>query len=1625
MRGIQCAVIAGLVIGGMGLAVQPAQAETFYVCPDGCDDEDRDPAFIFETLEDALDATDIVPLGEEETGHTIVLDGKEFALETAYTLGDNENLTIRAADAYAWEPYNVIVDVGTEGAGDGQDGGDGGVSCEGPGEGEGEGEGEEVGDPTEDCPDGPAFSQPPVIPADPITAIDDAAWSSNRRGNEQVIYDDYDITAGGFVDDPWLQVRWWGIRWQEDGDGPEPCTEEHLDNPRFTIEIRPEDSTTDLPNMNLPLNMPEVQHFEGLDVIARLVKTVDLGGEELSVYEYETILPEPIRMKDAWISIAAAENDAFNEENDCLFGWLKSEEGTDRVVADQDGDGSNLVAYEGDGDAAFCMKAVDPPDPTCPGDAVFSKLPVAFVDVDERGQLVESNENDSPASSGFENVTDAIGGVRWWGIVEDGAGGEVCGPYFDDLRFTITLYDDPGNEYEKYTDIYPARTRRWPVNLSPNPTDPEYRWIYEFETTFPEPSLALPDGSIEISAQKLEEEDEGDCSFSWLVHEDSGEPGFCLKGAPVSVGGDLSCPGDPAFSQPPEQPGNTVDFELERSYEGEAPVPRDAFDLLDPGEERYIYRVSWWGGTRNDCGHEDPTFRIEFYRDEEPESDAIPYLSFGAIEPEPVCLAGTPTVDGVEYTVNRYTAVLPLPVRLESGAVSIMSEAPLENEDAVCEFYWANAQAGEGERAFCLAARPADEPPEPGGESRFQLSPNSRLTLEGFTLRGVGAQNAVLGFNDSQLIMDRVLVRGFTAHGIDLNGSTLVAANSIFAFNGEAGLRLGGGASYIGQCTMLFNTGPGIQLDAGNHRLYGSLLVFNSGLGIDAANGVSGRAVSNLSGAVYNGGEDETSPDFDIEDEVDAETTGVVFAANALFPGDLAVAVPARDALMEALANVSVLARFGTYDFEREPRRRPRTQVGADYQTGVGALDLLWTYTDYEVDVNYSVNYVTDPETFYIGQGATLTVNIYGEAANNPGTDVQLVPEAAWQASIPAEPVAELAIVNDGDGLGHVTLPVSATKVGGQVIDGRMRVYLDVPGEPLLGKGAYERDDKVTASALERSDRAVIDTTPPVLTVNGSPVTGDATLSNAVAMNGLQGEASAPGISLCAGEGFWPSGSDDLPMNNAALRRAAGGERNPQVFLNSTGATVDPLDTLQDLSFRVEVEFTDYAPEDAPEVEVAGFPDYADAELSTGDTAGDVLTDNTFNTADTIARRTRPHWADPFSGDLFPDDRVALAVLPGQVEGFSIRPAWTLSDLVPADRINNDNWMTEMLPVAVDRAFNKSSAQDYKSTGIWWLPPSPAEITSPKNNGAVAEAPSFTFGLDRPTPAPSGVSPADPAYSVRLWAEDPAGGWEAIDDRWSCYSRDGQFRVPEAVYSDQEYENRFLMITVAGVDEAGNVQPAPQGEGLNGFADLAYDTGSIDLSIDYDFWFNPGLAPTLETRVIGEFFYDRPPRYRDEPRIGPEDVPIGSGPQVPFSAADPILARFTIAYQSATPGAVVRWHMLRDGVQVPEPTDVPPLPAAHFEQTGPNGIVVVELPYDYWGRALGDDAQGRPEEVPPRAVDYRFVATVISVADPTAPMLPQIPFGTPDPSPAVKAFTVYPPGEAPGEEQPVKFFERR
>jgi hypothetical protein len=325
---------------------------------------------------------------------------------------------------------------------------------------------------------------------------------------------------------------------------------------------------------------------------------------------------------------------------------------------------------------------------------------------------------------------------------------------------------------------------------------------------------------------------------------------------------------------------------------------------------------------------------------------------------------------------------------------------------------------------------------------------------------------------------------------------------------------------------------------------------------------------------------------------------------------------------------------------------------------------------------------------------------------------------------------------------------------------------------------------------------------------------------------------------------------------------------------------------------------------------------------------------------------------------------------------------------------------------------------------VWWLLESNTLI-SPPREGATTSQPLFTWQMDRAVSTRS-AGQLKPLYAFRVWQSSLPGNDATAYNApytpvtaWSAWSDTISIVTPvffeNLVNGAALAPGRWVLIAVAGADEAGNIEAFPTPDAQNNgsiltTAELELDNPAAQNVVNFlqpsgrswQRFFYPGPGSQLETQAVGVYWHDSVP-FNNIPDA--TEVNFGSAAIVPLptDADEQVSARFRVAMSSSNP------------LDIPIAGIVWSLKGSNGFDSGDSAFIagggssIIDVPI---GGPLGDVTN-----IPAKPVTYVFSATMF--AGPSH-----------DQTPATVTFTVVPrsvgafvdPKDSP-DDQPIKIQE--
>ncbi|MBI5091243.1 MAG: right-handed parallel beta-helix repeat-containing protein [Candidatus Hydrogenedentes bacterium] len=887
----------------------------------------------------------------------------------------------------------------------------------------------------------------------------------------------------------------------------------------------------------------------------------------------------------------------------------------------------------------------------------------------------------------------------------------------------------------------------------------------------------------------------------------------------------------------------------------------------------------------------------------------------------------------------------------------------------------------------------------------------SSVIIEGLTI--TGANNAIWAHNSSKAKITRCYLHGNSSSGILCEtGSTLTIANCSLKQNTLDGLQVGAGATATVVFSTIFsNTAHGVYANAaGATASLTDVVVFSNGAtpgqgGIIAAAGATitadhtvsvGNTDTDVSAAIT---PTNTPPGITTVAQlnVDTATWGIIGAGSLLI--DVGTPVTGtNDDFLRHQRPAGAQMDIGAHEFGASP--------------GAGTL----------------VNCIVTPSPIPKMVAGTLSVQLRfdGSPVLDPN-DVIIVPQGTthiseWSVSAETPHIPLRVTAQAGTGIFFLTNVKDITTILGTdiapagpsttdvIADGHGVVWVRVNLTP---------DTPVVVSGQASVGRHVlIDTTAPQMFISapnglaapsfvqyvtplpsvGPPAIPDA---NHFGLPGLPG-----GLRMS----LQPSYDDGLIFPNPTTGNGAQAFFNPGSVSDGYFAANGNPSQLNNLNIQVKIAIQDvppadvttgneilaldetYSPTIAVHRQVAGFGDPLPASTTqqTQDQAltgtpgpGGRLVDwvfdtgalppvTTVNTTYTASGGSNPGY-DPVTG------------LPRDFDNARLSVAWTFND--PAypfvagsstgiPYTGSDNHMAVRFRIR-DTAKNVTPQDKLLDPlHLWWMLSTRSRI-QPNREGTQVASPDFVWALDRGFNTNAAGQP-QPLFTYRLWENltndyngpyVPVTGWFA----WSTQNRLSPQQF-DALGITASHSARWLLLTVVGADEAGNVEMWP-------WADANQLLASASSGANWQRFFLKGPGDVFDTTIAAQFWWNNLPP--DINSTGAGEQIVGSGPIVPSPtnlAAQRLEAHFILNAIGPLPAGTdvrcVYWELIREndsnkisGVFPPRPVAAPYTAAdASFHlyvpgDFGPNNVLGVNTdlsPYRYLGDASTNPEQRRP-----------------------------------------------------------------
>lgn len=922
----------------------------------------------------------------------------------------------------------------------------------------------------------------------------------------------------------------------------------------------------------------------------------------------------------------------------------------------------------------------------------------------------------------------------------------------------------------------------------------------------------------------------------------------------------------------------------------------------------------------------------------------------------------------------------------------------------------------------------------------IEVAEDTAFTLEGVSL--IGGSTGLRALEGAEVTLRRCYIHDVSGPGVDVVrvADARIGHSVIFDCVG-AGLQSSGSLLSVFQSTIIGNR-EGVKITGGKANVLACLLYRNN-TGLINTSGETANAIGTLVQPVSIGG-------FDISGITTPPSGSLLpneFFATGPWVGKLRLPVT-TDAALIALDPVirEAVAGLGGLDFERETRGTP-LQAGAD-EWGGGMMQ-GW------LDCRVEPLIVLGERRVVPGPGRTFTVRALVENVNLAGARMIVKPQEMTVADLydlqaqgqyspleagvgaPFELVIDPA---DFSLRAQFTIPASFVphplRPGEELcLEGLATVYLWLNNELYgIGTTAPPRETEPYMFPEARTgSRFILDITPPLI--------DPARIGQALpAWFPVHNDNLMPPAAYEPYPVNWGPAMSALAASSGALAPAAA---DAHVFFNTGSLNLGPA--TEGLDFSLDAVFYDAPPRDSTgnlrtAITTSGFRAGVNLDSSSGLLTVPQVLFSRIRDENNIELTGLARWIDQGGGAFLNNENIVARTLltPDMVFGErGLAARWQIQT-PPA--ITELAWRLAVQFEASDLAGNMFTSD--KDLNIWWMNYAQALLLD-RPAGQEVSDPVFRWDIYRPGSVPANAAPCFPIVTCRLWQMNAAMNWEAVT-AWSPWTPDrtidrntlmstGGVRLGDWLDAP-ELSGKTLLITVAGADEAGNVQapwPGNNQTTLNSVNDL--ETAGIE----YGYWLNAGvLGRALDTQLQARFWLNTinagELRERD-----PGEIDYGSSTRIPLPPPDACNQRIEAAFEIAMTAPdtyslnqiQVAWQLFEDQREVASgiissPTSrivrlVIPEDLLNPQTNNLYNIDVVSLanflncppPPCACPRPdrLGDDGDPNAEPVPYRArdVEYRFVAKTQTLD------------GISDSTPASIQFTVYA-SEDPGDEQPVK-----
>jgi len=549
------------------------------------------------------------------------------------------------------------------------------------------------------------------------------------------------------------------------------------------------------------------------------------------------------------------------------------------------------------------------------------------------------------------------------------------------------------------------------------------------------------------------------------------------------------------------------------------------------------------------------------------------------------------------------------------------------------------------------------------------------------------------------------------------------------------------------------------------------------------------------------------------------------------------------------------------------------------------------------------------------GQEFTVTVTVENLGGSETNAIIIKPQEASLSDGFADELIAENPEQTGNTLTATFTLPGAFTLFddGYHGVEGLARIYLRVNGLFIGLEGDLAR----VVTVPDNDREFVIDMTPPDIVLLGTP---DMYLSD---YNGIGNAGGMP----CYFPNSW-RGTYPLPYNDNA---GFGDGNEPFVFFD---ASAEPY-----LQFTFKMSFQEVLPVDPDGVEhpviTSGFcMDTGGLTLGTTDPSVSEILDGFSKSSDStigigvvdlVFLPGTARWSD--GANDWPDSTEASRPV-YNLDGDVLTVLWPLQNISFA---GDTSWVKNAGFDVADLAGNVYSTP--RLFNIWWERDPHARLEADFPKGITIAEPILSWTLDRDeNAAPKGAEPCKPVAQVALWhaiqqdAPPETADWEIVlDSDWSCgnekHTIDMQWPMTEEGMTLGSLlarcPNEWVMLTVAGADEAGNAQPNNVGSTTT-FEELEAK------DIEYWWWHTPG-GYVLDTTATAQFWYEQNGvDYQNPPQPDAYETQFGSSTRIPLLPLDACGERIEAAF-TITPGMAdtsdlntlfAEWELFEDSRQV-------------------------------------------------------------------------------------------------------------